>query len=255
MRVPIIGVTTAKHPEGHSWYASYADAVRDAGAEPLYLDSENAGSEKLSGIMKELDGLLLSGGVDVYPKHFNSRNEPGDEDRTDDEIVEFYAMECDHDRDSYEIPLSRAAYDRDMPILGICRGFQLLNTVTGGTLVKNIQTREWEHRSQEPVDGIRKSSEHPIEIVKESRLASILPTDLRTVNSRHHQGMTESDLSAHFKAAAFAPDGIVEAIESIDRAWIFAVQWHPERKQDAYIYEPCKALFQAFVKEARDRHS
>lgn len=247
MRAPIIGVTTAKHPEGHSWYASYADAVRDAGAEPMYLDSECAGPDRLHDVIKQLDGLLLSGGVDVYPKHFNSRNEPGDQERTDDEIVEYYKMECDHDRDFYEIPLARAAYDSGMPILGICRGFQLLNTITGGTLVKDIRTGEWEHRSQEPIDGVRKSSQHPVSIVAESRLAAILPVDLATVNSRHHQGLTKTDVSPSFKASAYAPDGIVEAMESTDRPWVVAVQWHPERKQDAYIYEPCKALFKAFV--------
>lgn len=253
MKAPIIGVTTGRHATGHAWYAPYAEAIQEAGGSPLYLDSSSASPKDLPSILKSIDGLLLTGGVDVHPGNFTSRNQPGDADLSDDEIILRYMMECDTDRDSYEVPLAKAAYEaRRIPILGICRGFQLLNVVLGGTLVKDIHS-DIEHRSlqtSDDPDAPRKSSMHPVRLIPGSRIAELLPEDLDTVNSRHHQGIIESGISSQLKPVAFAPDGIVEAYESIDHPWTLAVEWHPERRVDTYIYEPCRPLFKALIAES-----
>ena len=160
-------------------------------------------------------------------------------------------MKCSPERDGYEIPLARAAYEQGIPILGICRGFQLLNVALGGSLVKDIRTgrKHWAIRQEESDEGSPlQSRKHMITVVPDTKLAQILGDCPILVNSRHHQGVTENLRSERLKATAFAPDGIIEALEGIDHPWAVAVQWHPEKKADEYVYEACRPLFKAFVK-------
>jgi putative glutamine amidotransferase len=162
-----------------------------------------------------LDGLLLAGGSDVDPAMYGAQRQPETE-------------EPDRERDSLEAALLREALDRDLPILAICRGLQLLNAALGGTLMQHIEG----HRRP----GKREA--HPIAVAPDSRLKSILNLDQYVVNSRHHQCV---DRAAHgLVAAAQAPDGVVEALELPGKRFVLAIQWHPEDRtdgQDARLFE------------------
>lgn len=186
---------------------AYRNALEGAGIQPV----EDAIS------LDGLDGLLLAGGTDVDPALYGSsrRNETAEPDR---------------DRDSIEARLLREALDRDIPVLAICRGLQLLNVVRGGTLVQHIEG----HKSPEQRDA------HPIRIASGSRLTSILEVAEFLVNSRHHQCVDR--VASGLVVAASAPDGIIEALEMPGKSFVEAVQWHPEDRTDG----PDARLFAAF---------
>ncbi|MDI6828122.1 MAG: gamma-glutamyl-gamma-aminobutyrate hydrolase family protein [Armatimonadota bacterium] len=260
MKKPLIGITTGTTPnappdEQHKDYQSYADAIREAGGEPIFIDpSPIPDIKKLHDALSQIDGLLLSGGRDVHPNNYNSRTEHGDEKLSTEELITKYRMNCDPHRDALEIPLVRAAYLKGMPILGICRGFQVLNVALGGSLVKDIRTG-LRHRAytedDEPEHKAGSSSSHAIQIREDSLLYEILGSDIKEVNSRHHQGVSAKEKSPRLVSSAFAPDGLIEGLEALNHPWIVAVQWHPEKTSDKYVYEPCKRLFLAFVAAAR----
>lgn len=164
-----------------------------------------------------LAGLCLAGGADVDPAIYGGAREKE-------------TAEPDRDRDQLESRLLREAIGRDLPILAICRGLQLLNAVLGGTLKQDIQGHNC--RKQRDV--------HEIRIAPGSRLESILGTAAYTVNSRHHQCADE--IAAGLLVAATAPDGVVEALEAPGQRFALAVQWHPEARMDGED----KKLFLAF---------
>lgn len=164
-----------------------------------------------------LDGLLLAGGSDVDPAMYGAPRQPETE-------------EADRDRDTVETALVGEALDRDLPVLAICRGLQLLNTAMGGTLVQHIEG----HRCP----GQREA--HSVAIAAGSRLQSILNLDRYVVNSRHHQ--CAGRVAGGLVAAATAPDSVVEALELPGKRFVLAVQWHPEDRTDS----PDARLFEAF---------
>jgi len=250
LRRPLIGITVGKEKDE---YRSYAKAVEDAGGRAEFLEITQASEDELFALVGRLDGLLLSGGIDIHPDYYDSRNEPGDELLSDEELIAAYRMDCDPERDDFEIPLTQTAYEAQLPILGICRGFQTLNVALGGSLIKDIRTglKHWKIREDEQGEGPEgQSRKHLAVIESQSKLASILGDCPLLVNSRHHQGIMDRHRAGRLKATAFAPDGIIEGIEGIDHPWALAVQWHPERTQDSYIHEPCRKLFEAFISAA-----
>ncbi len=258
MSKPIVGVTTGVNPEvqeeHHQFYQSYADAVLQAGGEPVFLDPEDdITPERIRQMAESISALLLTGGNDIHPDNYPSRNLPGDEAMSTEELLAAYRMNCDPRRDQLELPLARLAYDMRIPILGICRGFQLLNVALGGSLVKDIRTgrKHWAIRKEESDEGEPGTSRrHEVVIAPDSKLSRIIGATHLMVNSRHHQGVTEWQRSPRVKAVAASPDGIIEAIEGMDHPWAVAIQWHPERKADGYINEVCRPLFTAFVEAA-----
>lgn len=253
MSKPIIGITTRRIGRD---YQSYADAVEAAGGVHHPLLVRPGGIEAAEEDMKGIHGLILSGGSDIHPDNYDSRNEPGDELLSTEELLKEYNMTCHPDRDEYEIPIAHLAYDSKMPILGICRGFQMLNVILGGSLIKDIRTglKHWPYRKHESREGNPGDSRSHLTTTNgESGFAGILGDYPLLVNTRHHQGVSEREKSPKLRAVAFAPDGIIEAVEALEHPWAFAVQWHPERQSDVYIYEPCKALFLAFLRECRLR--
>lgn len=255
-----IGITTGGSPEdpeeGYKSYASYAEAIQEAGGNFRFLDPKPATPEVVAEDLEGIQGLLLTGGVDIYPDYYPSRDNPGDEGMTIEELLSTYRMRCNRTRDVYEIPLARMAYSARLPILGICRGFQLLNVALGGGLIKDICTgpKHWAYRQEEKEEGNPgESRKHLVTLASDSKLAAILGNAPLLVNSRHHQGIMAGDKSRLLRAVAFAPDGTVEAVEGIGHAWALAVQWHPEKRLDSYVHAPCKNLFRAFVAAAKDR--
>lgn len=196
------GIGTPEEKRG-----SYRNALGQAGIEPV----ENV--TNLSG----LDGLLLAGGTDVDPALYGAAREA----ETD---------EPDRVRDGLEGALLDEAIERDLPVLGICRGLQFLNVHLGGTLRQHIAGHKY--------PKVREV--HSIAIAPASRLEAILETREYVVNSRHHQGADR--VGTGLTVTATAPDGVVEALELPGKRFVLAVQWHPEARTDG----PDARLFEAF---------
>jgi putative glutamine amidotransferase len=191
---------------------SYVDAVVRAGAIPL-LVPVLAPALSVQALMG-LDGLLLTGGGDVSPSCYGE--EP---------VSEVYGVNTD--RDQWELALVAAAQRVGLPILGVCRGAQILNVATGGTLVQHLPDVSVEPHGLR----IRESEEvHPVGIDPDSLLATVVGTEQLGVNSLHHQALAL--VGTGLRAVAWAPDGIIEAVEGADHEPILAVQWHPELMSD-----------------------
>jgi putative glutamine amidotransferase len=173
----------------------------------------------------EFDGLMLSGGGDINPARYGEERDP----RT---------FGIDDARDELELTLAKAALLRDIPVLGICRGFQVLNVVCDGSLVQHVE-------GHAQMDG----GQHEIEITPGTRLAEALGTSGAVlVNTRHHQAVREAERAKTLVVAALSPDGLIEALESPRHRWVVGVQCHPERADE--VDPRFAALFEAFVEAA-----
>ncbi len=209
---PLIGISSygrAGKRQTFSLPCDYVDAVRRAGGVPIVLP---AVAGEIPEALEVIQGLILSGGGDIDPKHYG-----GAPHRTN------YGISVE--RDGFEIALAGAALARpDLPILCICRGMQVLNVALGGDLISHIPEKfgdEVLHRHPE-----RRATEHPVQVDPTSRLASILGTTELPVRSWHHQAVGR--LGHGLRAVAWASDGVIEAVESDHHPFTFAVQWHPE---------------------------
>lgn len=235
MKVPLIGITTYHRNErGYIQLpGQYADAVRRAGGIPLLIQP---GEPRLAELMDLLDGLILSGGGDVDPKRYS-----------DDHHAEVYWV--DEERDAAEFTLTEAALARNMPLLCICRGFQVLNVALGGTLITHIPAAMPEaidHR--QPPDKPYGPIAHEVEVVADSNLARVMQADRVVTASWHHQGIDK--LGEGLRVVAAASDGIVEAVELAGKP-VLAVQWHPELTA---VSDPTQQkLFDELVRQAGER--
>jgi putative glutamine amidotransferase len=218
-----------------------AQAVWRAGALPLLVpDVED--ERGAAAIIDELDGLVLAGGADVSPGSY------GETPLRD-------AWAGDAVRDAYEQTLVRLAIARGLPVLGICRGIQLLNVALGGTLWQDIATQvpaALGHRDWNRYD----ENGHAVRLARDSWIAGIYGDAPIEVNSIHHQGIHE--LAPGLRPTAWAPDGIIEAVEHIDAGrFVVGVQWHPEwldREPAAGVARADgAAVFEEFVRECSQR--
>jgi putative glutamine amidotransferase len=196
---------------------SYAQALRQAGVEPALIAP--GGPRSIEG----LDGLLISGGSDVDPAMYGEARRP--------EVTD-----VDSERDRMEAELIRQALAADLPLFGICRGMQLMNVACGGTLIQHLPTAVT-HRVQQVANA------HAIVAAAGTKLASIIGTDRKLVNSRHHQAVDR--LGRGLVESAIAPDGVLEGLEHPDKRFAIAVQWHPEDR--LAVGEHDRALFAAFA--------
>jgi putative glutamine amidotransferase len=231
---PRIGITARSNDKIYfdSWVRNYWWAVTWAGGLPVLLTPETAALPADQQVA-QLDGLLLSGGGDVHPKHYGQRIQ-GTEKR-----------QIHDGRDTLELGLAHAALAVDLPILGVCRGFQVLNVALGGSLVQHVDG----HRS--PKDAVRY---HQVDIAQGTLLARTLGLEGRfTVNTYHHQAVTSERLAPNLQPSAATIDGpaLLEGIEAPDHRWVLAIQWHPERFYE--LDERHRRLFSAFVTVARGR--
>ncbi len=211
-----VGVTFSKEDR----VKPYEEALRLVGVEPVRISpGDNIG-------LDQVDGLLLTGGTDLNPALYGQPPRPETE-------------APDDPRDAMESALLRQALDRDMPVLAICRGLQLLNVAHGGTLVQHLpNTPKHERRDTERRDPV-----HEVVIAPGSRLAGVLERETAAVNSRHHQAVDR--VGAGLSVAGRDEEGLVEALERSDKRFVVAVQWHPEDQASSDPVQ--RRLFQKFA--------
>jgi putative glutamine amidotransferase len=199
----------------------YADALLKVGIEPLLVHPDAPRA------LEDAAGLLLAGGVDIDPSLYGAAAEPETE-------------EPDKDRDRLELDLLTEALERDLPVLAICRGHQLLNVHQGGTLLQHIASGKHEVRDREASEAV-----HAVTLADGSILAGIFGETEIAVNSRHHQAVQEVAPGLRI-AGRSAADGIVEALEHPLKRFVVSVQWHPEDQIKRSAQQ--LLLFEAFAR-------
>lgn len=226
---PIIGITPCSTP------ADYMESIRRAGAEPRLLSNQDDPATVLDAV----DGILLTGGPDVDPALYGE---------TAHETTRVAS-----ERDRFEIPLSREAVKRDVPLFAICRGVQVLNVAEGGTLLQDIPSAvrtDLNHSIDLPKDH----HAHAVTVTAGTTLAAALGGAARAetcaVNSRHHQAV--ATVAPSFVVSAVSSDGVVEAIERPASAFCVGVQWHPENFVKSGEFA---GLFKALVAAAAARRT
>ena len=226
---PIVGITSyAEDARWGVWEApaaliplAYVHAVEAAGGRALIVPPS---AEAVEETLDALDGLLLSGGADVDPETYGAEAHPE-------------TNGVHPERDSAELALLEAALARDMPVLAVCRGSQVLNVALGGDLVQHLPEVVG-HKGHKQTPGV--FADHVVEVLPDTKLSEVIG-EQAPVKSHHHQGYGR--LGDGLREAARADDGTVEAIEDPARRFTLGVLWHPEEGEDT-------ALFRALVEEA-----
>jgi len=236
---PRIGITTKSGGSTHPAYRPYAAAVDAAGGEPVWLEPETLAGTDPHEVLRDLDGLILSGGVDIDPAHFGET------------VVPDASVEIDAQRDAAELPLARAALGADLPVLGICRGIQTLAVAAGGSLHQDLELLGHDRAVHQQRDAGKDETalSHVVRVSAGTRLAAALGAGEQHVNSFHHQAVR--DVPPGFVVTARSADGIVEGFEDHRRTFTLGVQWHPERMVDRHPAQ--RKLFAALVEAARAR--
>jgi putative glutamine amidotransferase len=222
MRPVLIGITVTRlfNRFGHAQLSLnevYSSSLSNVGAVPILIPL-GLPEGQLEAILDRIDGVLFSGGGDAHPSRYHSQMHP----RVDD---------IDEDRDRVEIHIAEQVFERRMPFLAICRGLQIINIASGGTLFEDIlDQRPGSQQHQTPIELPRDTIAHHVRIETGTILAEILGSEDLPVNSNHHQAVRV--LGKGLLASAYAPDGIIEAFEKIDYPYGLSVQWHPEWLQN-----------------------
>lgn len=245
MRRPVVGIATQTLPGKaggelpNCWIMGqrYVEALRTVGGIPWLIPLLPHDPDTMAGIFERLDAIFLTGGVDVDPSRYGEPRHPK-------------CGTTDPDRDAVELMLLDHATATGKPVLAVCRGIQILNVARGGTLYQDVAAMVPAAMKHDyfptPDRPSRSYLAHDITVAADSRLGEVLGEPVATVNSMHHQAI--KDLAPGLRATAFAPDGIIEAVEATDHKFLVAVQWHPEELSDS---QPgMKRLFSAFAAAA-----
>lgn len=244
---PIIGIATQTQDpipgdRPISWVINqkYVQVLTTAGALPWLIAVIRDDEETLRLVYERLDGVFLMGGVDVDPGLYREERHAR-------------CGRMDPARDWVETRLTQWAVRDQKPLLGVCRGVQLINVALGGTLYQHLPdqfTSAIEHDASKDCDDFsyRDKSVHEVRTLSDTRLRRILGDKPLSVNSMHHQAI--KGLAAPLVATAFAPDGLIEGVEGKDRSFLVGVQWHPE---ELCAGRPeMNRLFAEFVREAAE---
>jgi putative glutamine amidotransferase len=244
MSLPVIGISghadqSARLPN-LSLFAitqTYVHAVEQSGGGPVIIPPHTE-QDKLRAIFEHLDGLILSGGGDILPELFGEENGG-------------LLWRVDEQRDRSEIALAQWALAEELPLLAICRGVQVLNVATGGTLIQDIPTQVSNALSHSsPVAGRPLPAiAHDVEVAAGSRLAALVGTGELGVNSAHHQAVKH--VGTDLVITARASDGVIESLENPGHPFCIGVQWHPEVMLES---QPVmRRLFEGLVEAAQAR--
>lgn len=235
---PLIGVSgSIEHDESKQMILrEYMTALLAVGGIPLLL-SLDMDRAQLEDALPRLDGILLAGGFDVAPGLYGALPQAG-------------LGQVDPLRDAFELRLTRACHHRRMPLLGICRGVQIMNVALGGSLYQDLPTQYAQGAQKEPMLHSQrepgKYASHTVQVDSGSRLFGIVKQESLAVNSFHHQAVRA--VAPGMQICAQAPDGVIEAVEDKAHPFFLGVQWHPERM---YGNDPASlALFAAFAQAA-----
>jgi gamma-glutamyl-gamma-aminobutyrate hydrolase PuuD len=227
----VVGITTYVTPAKWSYWdleaalvpAQYVRAVERAGGRPVLIPPSEDGVEET---LDAVDGVIFSGGSDLGPETYGQEAHP-----------ETFGVVSERDR--AELALLSAALERDMPVLAICRGSQVLNVALGGDLVQHLPEVVGDEKHKH-TPGV--FADHDVEVEAGTRIGTLLG-DRAPVKSHHHQGFGR--LGRGLVEAARAEDGTIEAVEDPSRRFALGVLWHPEAGEDM-------RLFEELVREARD---
>lgn len=226
---PLIGITVYRNLDEGGYYIpdGYVESVRKAGGIPLLLAP---GEPQLNQILKTVDGIIFGGGGDIDPTVYRGPDHPSIE-------------RVDLIRDTFEMDLAKRLFKLNTPVLGICRGFQLLALASGSEMITHLPEETGEaviHRARNG-DAIR----HRVNLEPESRLAKMVGSTEFEVESKHHQAIRS--VSDEWEVVGSASDGIIEAMEHKNHPWMISVLWHPEMSIDEPEHQ---RIFKAFVEAA-----
>ena len=237
MARPVVGITTYVTPAKWSYWeldaalvpAAYVQAVERAGGRPLLIPPSDGGVEET---LDAVDGLIFSGGADLDPTLYGQ--EPHAE-----------TFGIHEDRDRSELALLEGALERDMPVLAICRGSQVLNVARGGDLVQHLPDVVGDEKHKHTPGTF---ADHDVTLEEGTKLASVLG-DRAPVKSHHHQGFGR--VGEGLRVAALAEDGTVEAVEDPSHRFALGVLWHPEAGEDMKLFEGLVEAAAAYRAERR----
>lgn len=234
---PLIGVTPLFDKERASYWMlpGYFKGLLCGGAVPIMLPMSDDPAVLLP-VLSALDGVLFTGGQDVSPTLYNEAKKP-------------QCGEISEDRDRMETLLLKLSMEKGLPILGICRGIQLINAALGGTLWQDLPTEKpsgIEHHMSPPYDR----AVHEVTLLENTPLSELLKLRKIGVNSYHHQAIRE--LGRGLSAMAVSTDGLVEAVYKPDYSFLWAVQWHPEFSFEKDLKS--LKIFEAFQGACKEFH-
>lgn len=247
-RRPVIGISTSQMPVDYAVLPQYplnyvgedyTKAVLSAGGVPILLGlfDPTEHPELAAAQLDLVDGLLLTGGMDVSPLAYGEQPHP--------KLGRTYPI-----RDRNEFALLAEARRRHLPVLAICRGIQIVNVACGGTLYQDLESQR-DNVIQHEQHQERWQVAHEVEIDTHSRLHEVLGVESLPVTTFHHQAI--KDLGDGLRVVAQAPDGVIEAVESTNDDWLVGVQWHPEMSRP--VDAAAQRLFDGFVSVCSQRAS
>lgn len=232
---PIVAISANIIDENTALNYAYSEAIIKAGGVPMVVPHV-CDSTVLREILGRVDGVLFSGGADFDAAYFGAENIEG-------------LTEYDSERDHHEFMLFRLAMDRQIPMFGICRGFQLFNIALGGDIYQDLPSEYPTTPLPHSILSDKHLGVHNIKIKEDTKLYEAMQTNSISVNSRHHQGVRS--IAPRLKVAAYSEDGLVEALEGYPCHKIMGVQWHPENMATTGDSIEMKRLFDFFVAEAK----
>ncbi len=235
---PIIGIATGL--TNASWGVweqravllphSYIIAIQRFGGIALMIPPDPELEREPDRVLDLIDGLILAGGSDVDPAHYGAERHP----QTNGLVPE---------RDAIELALVKRAWDRDLPVLGICRGMQVINVARGGTLIQHLPD-DVGHEDHRRIPGSFDGSDHDVRLTVGSLAARAAGEEVHVTKSHHHQGVADVGEGLEVTGRSVLDD-LPEAFEAPDRRFVLGVQWHPEADHDSRVIE-------ALVQEASD---